>query len=194
MAPISAAASLLQYQELFQLLPKLRNIVLHECEAWSRHMKISRATQYSDIITQANGDPKNAAAKGRALIYLLETLPARYAALAKTNQAEQIELSETNDNLLNQLKTSPCDVKLSKAHEYLLSDPDTARQVKMQEVELGELEMLRMEVLSKMKRFFVTRGFENFQKSEDVVAVIEAMEAVGISVESALSGHVETAA
>jgi len=151
-------------------------------------MKIVRATQYSDIITQANGDPKNAAAKAKALIYLLETMPARYAALAKINQAEPVELSETNDNLLKQLKTSPRDVKLSKAHEYLLGDPGTARQVEEQEVEMAELEMLHMESLSKLRMPFLTRGFENFKRPQDVKAIITAMKAVGVSVEAAMNG------
>lgn len=182
LATIDRLFASLQPKECFSLLPQLRRLLLNEFESWSHYMKQVQQTHYSHIICKANANSDSNDIKAKALIYVLEILPARHAKLASINGDDVLRLPAVNAALLAQLKDSPGDMIWAGLHQNVLQDGALINEIVEQEMELAMLEEVQMNRLSKLRDCFLCGTFEDFKEPEDVVAFVQAMEAFGISV------------
>ena len=176
------------------LIPKITTILAQEAAAWADHCSRVQSNRYTTIITQAHARGFDLEAiKATAINYVLATLPAHFAVLAKLNRCEALEpLSEVLAGLRDEIRRERARgsgrVGFGASFRRLVYDRAFAEAISEQEVVLTELEDLRMEQLRRMRMMLLGEGRLNFTSAKHVVAFVGIMEELGIDVESGLQG------
>lgn len=178
--------------EAIALLPTINTLLTEEAAAWADHCANVQATRYTTIITQAHARGVDIdAIKAMALHYLLTTLPARFAVLARPNRCESLEpLSEALTALRHEVRRDrTCGrAVFGTSHRRVIYDQAFADAISAQEAILTDLENVRMDRLRKMRMMLLGEYQLVFTSTKHVATFVGTMEELGVAVEGVLSG------
>ncbi len=167
------------------LLPKLGIAIDNSLTAWEAY--IAEVRQQEDFTTIISSESDDSATKAKALQHILFTLPLRHEALVKSwgdPKLRSVELSETCDRLLAQLMKYPDGTELNACYDEVIASKRFIDRVVAVEEETRECEDRRSQVLRSLKAVHINlmevRG-DGELGAGDIVALVDAMEAVGVS-------------
>lgn len=179
--------------EAIALLPRIASILAQEATAWAQHCAIVQSNNYASIIAEAylpGADLETV--KAKALYYVLETMPARFAALAGKNGVESLEpLSETLTILRNQVGRNGVrgSVEFGRADfRQLLHHAGFARAIAEQEEVMTELEDARLNHLRRMRMMLLGTRQLDFTSTKHVAGFVGMMEELGVDVQGIFLG------
>jgi hypothetical protein len=179
--------------EAIALLPRINDILAREAAAWAEHCASVHSKHYTAIITQAYARGTDVETiKAMAIHYLLATLPARFAVLAKINRCESLEpLSEALSTLRDEVRRDGArgSAHFGTSHRRLVRDQAFADAISEQEAILTDLENLRMDQLRQMRMMLLGARQLDFTSTKHVVAFVGMMEELGINIDGLLPGE-----
>ena len=166
------------------LLLKLGSAIDDALSTWEAYLEILKEqTAYEAIVSE--GD-KSTATKVKALQHILDTLPARQTALVKSHNDPNIillELPEICANLLDELQRLEIEVELDGCFNTILTSQRLFKKVADLEKDLRNEEDCHAQDLRRLKANHILLtgiGQDGELEQEHVVALVEAMEAVGV--------------
>ncbi|KAK6435328.1 hypothetical protein LTR95_008482 [Oleoguttula sp. CCFEE 5521] len=159
----------------------LRVLLIRACESWSHDTRLQRSHPTLAQILAATPDnkPLSERTKSLALTYILETLPARIAALNPSCE-DQSPLSEINATLLSAVGGKAESVYMKGHFNKLLLGDDLRQAIDAVESEITELETQRMHDLGTLRALVL--GKNGTRTAEEVEAVVSAMLELGLDV------------
>lgn len=178
--------------EAIALLPKITTVLAEEAAALQNHCTRVQSKRYTTIISQAHAQGTDVETiKAIALHYLLATLPARFAILAKLNRCESLEpLSEALSNLRDEVRPGRArgSTGFGASHRRILYDQAFANAISEQEEILTDLENMRMAQLRQMRMMLLEARPSAFTSTKQVVTFVGVLKELGIDIEGLLPG------
>jgi hypothetical protein len=131
-------------------------------------------------------DKPDSSTKAKALQYLLQTLPDRYAALVRSYtdlDLEQVQLPDVCGNLLDELQSENHDVDLTAWFKTPLVGKKSFDRIQSVEKEIKDMEAARKQELHRLKanHLMMMEVLSDGELGmEDVERLLDAMEAMGV--------------
>lgn len=175
------------------LMPGLGNAIDTALAHWETYLgDLEHQPGYSTIIEQ---DPKSPESKAKALQYVLFTLPERHTMLVRSCSAAELEAVQLPDvcgNLLDELQSTSHEIDLLSWFNSVTSTKKFVDRVVALEKDIREEEMRRRQDLSRLKAVhiaFTQVGRDGELGLKDVEVLVNAMEAIGVSLVGPSSGQ-----
>ena len=168
----------------YTLLPRLGYAIDAALEAWTSHTGTVVEQPTYESITSSN--TKDISVKVQALTHVLETLPARHAALVRSYndpELDLIELPEVCANLVEELQSPQQELELDQDFNKILASKRFAKSIATLEKELGDEEQWRSQELRRLKAShlcLMSVREDRELKQSDVAVLMDAMEEIGV--------------
>lgn len=167
------------------LMPGLGDAIDTALAHWETYFgDVEAQPSYSTVIEQ---DPKSPETKAKALQYILFTLPERHTMLVRSCSAAELEAVQLPDvcgNLLDELQSPSHEIDLDSWFNSVTSTKKFVDRVIALEKDIREEELRRKQDLSRLKAVHIALtqvGRDGELGSKDVEVLVNAMEAIGVS-------------
>lgn len=163
--------------EALALLPKIGTLLAQEANAWAEHIAVAQSDNYTTILRAHEAGAAPIAVQEMATHHVVETMPARFAALNSKNGGEAMEPFSA---MLGVLRQQVLGVR------QVVYDPSFDWAVLRLEALMTDLEFVRLTQLRQLQVVIRGSGYRRFRETKHVVAFVGAMVELGVDVDGLL--------